>query len=832
MEKQKSLLAIILLFCLVNLTAATAAPYQVDEALTDEVHLLPDVSFESDEAGGLPSGWSSIHTDSVAVFDSLDEALHGSKSIRIEPSAGSQGTTRRVRQLTAGKRYLFSANIKITGDDGVGFIVVLDRATRAILGSERVSPGAYQSWQKLVTEFVAQSDQVVLSLSVRGNTGPAFFDIVKLQQADTVLGSGSFEDGAEQWELVQNASIQSTESLLGEHSLVLANNHNSDLAYASRTILLGPTDNEKSFKLMAAIKMAPTVDGQMIDFLLNAWTWLVEPFTRMFVCNQETDWLDNPLDDITITNRDVPEIEGNGAGFQVRVYSADESKFRDISAPLFYSKSNAFHEREFYFLVPHWARKMVVTAVNRKSDSTASFDNIRLSASAVPENQYLHEVGARFNPVEAPLPGSFLAPHDIEEIQSAVDQVADPLSVNCGKIVWVDSGLYRGDGIDLWSNVHLKMHWRARMRRTEDPISPFGFASGFFRSCNNSFPGSTRLHDIVVEGGWYLSNQKQGSAIAIAANRVIIRNMTIPTWSRKGENDPAAYQVSAMFLFGNDFSVHNNFVSGPTSNIESEFVFPGYDGIHIWGGTGASLMNNQIRAGDDGIGLFPLTQFEVDVAGFPIFPVHHYNYNISDVEVYNNLLDSHGARTVGIGLPFPRQSERRMTCEVKNIRVRNFRGKCGGGQSMVNVMCAPALPNNDLPFDSIPEAQVSNVLIEKGFAFGDFSIINQAPFHGPIKEYGIQFITSDVGSLKGIQIRDLRIRDATTYGIAMFRATSGGIPNENIDIRDCIIDVLNDQAPDLPHRSFFIHQIEPGEVNSDIESANRFFGNPGQFMFD
>ena len=71
MEKQKSLLAIILLFCLVNLTAAIGAPYQVDEALTDEVHLLPDVSFESDEAGGLPSGWSSIHTDSVAVFDSL-----------------------------------------------------------------------------------------------------------------------------------------------------------------------------------------------------------------------------------------------------------------------------------------------------------------------------------------------------------------------------------------------------------------------------------------------------------------------------------------------------------------------------------------------------------------------------------------------------------------------------------------------------------------------------------------------------------------------------------------------------------------------------------------
>ena len=152
----------------------------------------------------------------------------------------------------------------------MGLIIARDGATRAILGIERVRPGAYQSWQKLVAEFVAQSDRVVLSLSVRDNAGPAFFDIVKLQEADTAIGSGSFEDGADQWELVQNASIRSTESLLGEHSLVLANNHNSDLAYASRTILLGPTDNEKTFKLTAAIKMTPTVDGQTIDFLLNA----------------------------------------------------------------------------------------------------------------------------------------------------------------------------------------------------------------------------------------------------------------------------------------------------------------------------------------------------------------------------------------------------------------------------------------------------------------------------------------------------------------------------------------------------------------------------------
>ena len=144
----------------------------------------------------------------------------------------------------------------------------------------------------------------------------------------------------------------------------------------------------------------------------------------------------------------------------------------------------------------------------------------------------------------------------------------------------------------------------------------------------------------------------------------------------------------------------------------------------------------------------------------------------------------------------------------------------------------PVQRSSNLPVDSIPESQVYNVLIERGFAYGDFSIINQAPFHGPIKEYGIQFITADVGSLKDIQIRDVRIRDATTYGIAMFRETPGGVPNENIDIRDCIIDVLNDQAPDLPHSSFFIQQIESGEVNSDIGSANRFIGNPGQFVFD
>jgi len=154
MEKQKSLLAITLLFCFVNLAAATGAQYQVGEDLSDEVHLLPDVSFESAEAGGLPSGWSSIQPDSVAVFDSPDDALHGTKSIRLEPSTSSW-TTRRVSQLTVGKRYLFSANVKITGDDGVGLIIARDEATRAILGIERVRPGAYQSWQKLVTEFVA-----------------------------------------------------------------------------------------------------------------------------------------------------------------------------------------------------------------------------------------------------------------------------------------------------------------------------------------------------------------------------------------------------------------------------------------------------------------------------------------------------------------------------------------------------------------------------------------------------------------------------------------------------------------------------------------------------
>ena len=653
MKNQKPLPSIILFFCFAQLSVAVCAQPQADEALK-EVHFLSDTSFESAEAGGLPSGWSTNHSDLFSVNKSFAQALHGSKSIRIEPSTGGKWTTRTVGQLTPGKRYLFSANVKISGDKGSGTIVARDSASRMILGIKRVYPREYQSWQKLVVDFVAESDQVILYLSARANTDAAFFDIVKLQEADSVLGSGSFENGAEQWKLEQNASIQTTESLLGEKSLVLANGQNSDLAYATRTILLEPSDNENAFKLTAAIMTTQTSHGQGIDFMLNAVSWLVEPYTRMFggifLCNQETDWLDSPLDNIEITDRDVPEIEGNGVGFQIRVYSADETRFRDISAPLFFSKSNAFHEREFHFLIPQWSRKMVVKAVNRQSDSIASFDNVRLSADKIPDNKYFYQVGYKYNPVEAPLPGSFLAPNDIEEIQSAVDQSADPFSQHYGKIVWVDSGFYSGPGVNLWSNVHLKMHPLARMRRTEDPITPFGFAAGFFRSCNNSFPGSTRLHDIVVEGGRYLSNQKQGNAIALAANRVIVRNMTVPTWSRKGENHPAEYSISGMFLFGNDLSIHNNYVSGPTSTKESEFVFEGYDGIHVWGGKGVSILNNFVRAGDDGIGLFALTQYQVDLAGYPIFPVHHFNYNISDVEVYNNRLNSHGARTVGMGV--------------------------------------------------------------------------------------------------------------------------------------------------------------------------------------
>ena len=112
----------------------------------------------------------------------------------------------------------------------------------------------HETWQKLVFDFVAKSDKAILFLAASGTAGPTFFDLVKLVDADTTMGSGSFENGREQWDLGENASVQETNSLLGEHSLVLTNGPDSDLAYANRSIRLGPNDHRKSFKLTAAIK--------------------------------------------------------------------------------------------------------------------------------------------------------------------------------------------------------------------------------------------------------------------------------------------------------------------------------------------------------------------------------------------------------------------------------------------------------------------------------------------------------------------------------------------------------------------------------------------------
>ena len=163
--------------------------------------------------------------------------------------------------------------------------------------------------------------------------------------------------------------------------------------------------------------------------------------------------------------------------------------------------------------------------------------------------------------------------------------------------------------------------------------------------------------------------------------------------------------------------------------------------------------------------------------------------------------------------------------------MRNFYGKCGGGQSMLNLTCAPGRPVNRLPIDSIPESQVSNIVIEKGFAYGDFTIENEAVFHGLIKEFGIQLLSTDVGSFKNIKIRDVSVEEMTTFGLAIIKATDGAIANQNIDIRDCEFNLINGGLPQLPHQSFLIHRKNSNEVNLDLESANEFIGDPGNYIF-
>ena len=154
-----------------------------------ENSLIADSSFEGATSAKLPSGWRTPYPDVVGVWNSDKDALHGLKSIRIKSTTSAKSASRRIVALTPGKRYLCSVNVKVKGGQGRAAITVRGAESKSSLGVKHVRP-THETWQKLVFDFVAKSDKAILFLAASGTAGPTFFDLIKLADADTTMGSG------------------------------------------------------------------------------------------------------------------------------------------------------------------------------------------------------------------------------------------------------------------------------------------------------------------------------------------------------------------------------------------------------------------------------------------------------------------------------------------------------------------------------------------------------------------------------------------------------------------------------------------------------------------
>jgi hypothetical protein len=302
--------------------------------------------------------------------------------------------------------------------------------------------------------------------------------------------------------------------------------------------------------------------------------------------------------------------------------------------------------------------------------------------------------------------------------------------------------------------------------------------------------------------------------VELSGERLVVRNMDIPFWSIKDEPDK---QVSGMYLFGNDIYVHNNLLKRPKEG--PGYVTLGFDGIHLWGGARAHFMNNEVLAGDDGIGLFPQR-----IKSFGDCPNPYFNFNISGAEIFNNRLSSLGSRAFACGIPFgpttASENDEIMTCETKYIRARNLAGNSGGVNAMVAVLSLPASLNAAYSGNPIPPAQVHHVRIEDVVVVADWTSIGQTEDGSPlqvdpsfpqqsiVKHRGVEMTTNDVGSLSNITLVNVNTIGATKFGLLISQRSAFPVANQNIVIHDCYFDSRD------PRKKMPVSSRPPGWPNT------------------
>ena len=772
---------------------------------------------------------------SIGIAGNSDDVFEGNQVAVVDH--GTCHRTSGFSQLVpvvAGRSYIFSASVFSENGSGQARLVVrTDGEDEAELVNQ-FFPATPQVWEKAQVRFTADvTGDVRIFLRSEQSNGNTYFDAVKLFEVDgdsNLIANQDFEDDGD-WNLQSGATYFNADSLdaagkvrFGGRSLRLGSSSNSYAAQNVRIQTLGA--DQPIYTLSAHIMTDGTVPA---------------PITNI-------NWASKDEVDPRFT-----EVPGRGAAFRVNFFDGSRPlETRTIYSPFFFSQATVFTERKFSFLPPEEATSFNVTLLAIGSNFQAYFDNVQLRSWKVSDGDtnFVDMENVGIAEVEAPEAGTYVAVDPSLVIQSVVDRVTETSDPDYGKLVWVGRGDYMQPDVLLRSTTHLKLHKDARLIKSEDTGDSQWFGASVKSGPNGRDVEGIAISDVIVEGGTIDNNNGvedfPGSAVAIFGDRVVVRNVNIPHFSRTSprftgtpadrDNDRLPlHTASAIYLMGHHTYVYNNFISGPRQIL-------GQDAIHLWGGTHSHIMSNRVLGGDDGLGLFTVTNPTFTSTGEPIAS---FDRDIRYVEAYNNIFDSVGARCVALGHANPRTVNTRLISTVSDIRIRNFIGVSGGIHPLLHVQnrIERGADSDFVQTDS----QVFNILLQNASLEGyEYPLPNiEDPIHpgylgGSLEElprlppFGLRVLTSGVGSVKNVTFENITVNnfeddivvgedgvERLVSAVVDVSKTPSSPDNEGIEFIDCILGLLEDDgsvANDALY-AFRIFGVVGVEVN-DIEASN------------
>ena len=723
-------------------------------------NLINNPSFETNLSPS--TDW---HTgNNATISKSTDQSIDGDFSARF-----AHGTTKKSggfsqpvsnTRFSIGRTYLLSTNFKIdsfqmpfSGARAELIVRFHDDQTKDV--RVRGYSDAAGTWNKISTKFTVppvpagKSKSMRLFLYFFNTTGNSYFDYVQLNEignADGVINDGEdfvvngcFE-GTGGWSLNQGAQIESSAA---------------NVKHGDKSIKIQGFLNTQKFTSQYMSIGGKGFDTDHPVYTLSADVKTTFPAGATPSSDSQVSW--RPAGHV------LPSLPSRGVGMSVRCFRSGGQSPRLYQMPFLRSKSGEFRQQKFSFLPPKGTTAIQIVLQVSRDNQTAWFDNVRLTKNDyVPADgsaPLINEVGHQSRVVEAPEEGTYVrvASTNVDAIQTAINQVSDPTDNDYGKIVWVPAGVYSdGHRIVLKTGVHLKIHKDALLNRGEVPgVEATQWHGAFLRSGELNIDGMEKpISDVIVEGGTYDMMDSIGSIVAVCGDRVVCRNLNILVYANS----------SAVFLLGKDIFVHHNSIDGPQDA-------NGDDAVHFWGGQRCNIMCNDILGGDDAIGLFSGTA-RIFPNATPERPQVIFDRNISEVEAFNNRLNSVGARAFACGLPNtvqPPVSQIRMTSSVKDVRVRNFVGLCGGLNAMIEVQALPASRTWELPYSGgTTKAQVQRIEVKNAHVEGSDTVWEEceAPqfsvdFASICRKtpVGILVKSGDVGSLYDILFENITARN-------------------------------------------------------------------------